>query len=207
MKRYLDLVISLLGLLFLAPLFILIAILIRTREGCPVFFRQRRMGRSGKPFFIWKFRTMTVGKQGPLITAVGDSRITVTGRTLRKWKLDELPQLLNVVSGTMSLVGPRPEVLEFVDLKNSDWKKILAIRPGITDWATLSNFNEGQVLDAAANPEHHYKNHILPSKMKISLHYVQNRSLRKDLRIFWLTILLLAQFAVADWPRHIKQSQ
>lgn len=207
MKRCLDLIISLLGLLFLVPLFILMAILIRTREGHPVFFRQHRVGRSGKPFLIWKFRTMKVGKQGSLITVSGDSRITLTGKIFRKWKLDELPQLLNVVSGTMSLVGPRPEISEFVDLENPEWQEILTIRPGITDWATLRNFDEEQVLVTATDPEHHYKNHILPSKMKISLHYVRNRSLREDLRILWLTTLSLAQLAISDWPRHIKQSR
>lgn len=207
MKRCLDLIISFLSLLFLAPLFMLIAILIRTRDGHPVFFRQHRVGRSGKPFLIWKFRTMTVGKQRPLITVSGDSRITLTGRILRKWKLDELPQLLNVINGTMSLVGPRPEIPEFVDLKNSEWQEVLTVRPGITDWATLSNFDEEQVLVTAADPEHHYKNHTLPSKMKMSLHYVRNRSLSEDLKILWLTTLSLAQFAIADWPRYIKQSR
>ena len=202
MKRCLDCLTSLIGLLLLAPLLISIAVWARLREGSPVFFRQYRVGRSGRPFLIWKFRTMVVSKSGSPITVATDPRITPTGRLLRKWKLDELPQLLNVIDGTMSLVGPRPEVPEFVDLANPVWQEVLTVRPGITDWATLMHFNEEKDLAKVTNVEHHYRQHDLPFKLRECLCYVRNRSFKIDLKILWLTILLLMRLYFVSLPQN-----
>ena len=191
MKRCLDLILGLLGLLLLSPLFVAIAVWTRLREGPPVISRQRRVGLAGAPFLIWKFRTMVVEKPGLPITAAGDPRITRTGRVLRKRKLDELPQLFNVVAGTMSLVGPRPEVPEYVDLEDPRWQEVLTVRPGVTDSASLAYFNEEQLLAAASDPERHYREHVLPSKLEMYLRYVRNRSLGQDLKILWRTVLLV----------------
>ena len=193
MKRCIDLVLGLLGLLLLSPLFVVIAAWTCLRDGPPVMFRQRRVGLAGAPFLIWKFRTMVAGKPGLPVTAAGDPRITRTGKVLRKWKLDELPQLFNVVAGTMSLVGPRPEVPEYVDPEDARWQEILTVRPGITDLASLAHFNEEQLLAAAPDPERYYREHVLPSKLEMNLHYVRYRSLGLDLKILWRTVLLVVR--------------
>ena len=155
LKRLFDIVFSFLGLLVLSPLFLIIAILIKRDSKGPVFFRGIRVGRFGKPFRIYKFRTMVVNADelGGSPTADNDPRITKAGRFLRKYKLDELPQLLNVLKGEMSLVGPRPEVEEYVKLYSEEEKAILSVCPGMTDWASILNADEGAILAKSPDPE------------------------------------------------------
>ena len=168
-KRLFDVICAAIGLLFLTPLFAILALLIVLRDGAPVLFSQTRIGRNGKPFRIWKFRTMRAGSRGSVITAAGDDRVTRTGAALRKHKLDELPQLFNVLKGDMSLVGPRPEVPEHVQLAAPIWQAILQVRPGITDLASLIYRDEEQVLGASRDPDAFYREQVLPSKLLLNL--------------------------------------
>ena len=191
-KRIFDVIVSAIGLIILSPLMLVIAYLIKREDGGPVFYRGVRMGRYGKPFRIYKFRTMVVDaeKLGGPSTADDDPRITRIGRVLRKYKLDELPQLINVLKGEMSLVGPRPEVKFYVDMLSEEEKKlILSVRPGITDWASLWNPDEGVVLAGSDDPEKTYMEKIRPTKIKLQLKYVKERSFWTDLKIIFLTIL------------------
>ena len=166
-KRLFDVTTSLLGLLILAPLLIIIAFLVKTGSRGPVLFRQKRVGQFGVCFQVLKFRTMVVGaeKLGPKISAVKDKRITRIGSILRQLKLDELPQLVNVLVGQMSLVGPRPEVPKYVALFRQDYEEILKIKPGITDFASLEYRNEGDLLELSDHPDHTYVSEILPAKI------------------------------------------
>jgi lipopolysaccharide/colanic/teichoic acid biosynthesis glycosyltransferase len=157
-------------------------------DGLPVFFSQTRMGRNGRPFRIWKFRTMRAGSQGSIITAAGDGRITRTGAVLRKYKLDELPQLFNVLKGDMSLVGPRPEVPEHVQLEAPVWQVILQVRPGLTDLATLLYRDEQTILGETDDPDTLYRDRILPAKLFLNLSYLRSRSFWKDLKLIFRTI-------------------
>lgn len=184
---------SLTGLLVLCPFFLLIALLIKLGSPGPVFYRGWRVGRWGKPFRILKFRTMVVNadKFGGPSAACDDPRITGIGRFLRKNKLDELPQLLNVLKGEMSLVGPRPEVPEYVEMFSEEEKAILAVRPGITDWATLWNPDEGTVLAGSPDSEKCYKENIRPVKIRLQLEYVRKRSFRADLVIILQTLVAI----------------
>lgn len=161
----------------------------------PIFFCQRRVGRYGKEFTMFKFRTMRVASDGLLITAATDSRITPIGRFLRQWKLDELPELYNVLKGEMSFVGPRPEVPEFVDLNCPLWKFILAVRPGITDPVTLTLRNEEGVLAQAEDKERYYREIIQPFKMRGYIEYLEMKSVGRDLAIIirTLKVMLLAR--------------
>ena len=179
---------SMVGLIALAPLFIPLALSIRLRDGGPAFYRGARFGRHGRPFRIIKFRTMVVGaeKLGGPSTADDDSRITPLGKFLRKHKLDELPQLINVLKGDMSFVGPRPEVERYVNMYTEEERAILTVRPGITDWATLWNPDEGAVLAGTPDPERIYVQKIRPEKLRLQLEYVRNRT-------FWLDLAILAQ--------------
>lgn len=191
MKRVFDLVFALLGLLLLAPLFLVIAVIIKLESKGPVFFRQERIGRFGNPFRIHKFRTMVFDaeKKGMQITVGSDSRITRVGGWLRKYKLDELAQLIDVVQGTMSLVGPRPEVAVYVDkypVKVKD--KVLSVRPGITDWASVLYKDESDVLASAEDPQRAYVEDILPIKLKYAVAYVDSRSFWVDLKIIFSTV-------------------
>lgn len=176
------------GLIGLLPLFAGLALAVVLDDGPPVFFQQTRVGKNGRPFRIWKFRTMRVGSLGSAITAAGDGRITRVGNALRRWKLDELPQLLNVLKGDMSLVGPRPEVAEYVHLEEPIWQAVLQVRPGITDLASLLYRNEEELLGAADDPIAFYRESVLPAKLVLNLAYLQSRSLRLDLRLILLTI-------------------
>src|SRR5215831_2733309 len=151
-RRLFDAVCALPGLLLLSPVFLLIALLILWDDGAPVLFSQIRIGRKGRPFRIWKFRTMRVAAIGSSITASGDARITATGAMLRRYKLDELPQLFNVLKGDMSLVGPRPEVPEYVQLEEPIWQAVLQVRPGVTDLATLIYRYEESLLGTSGDP-------------------------------------------------------
>lgn len=186
-KRALDITTAAAGLLVLIPVFASIALIILWREGSPVLFSQTRVGLGGKHFRIWKFRTMQTGN-GAAITAAGDSRITRTGATLRKYKLDELPQLFNVLGGDMSLVGPRPEIPEYVQPWAPTWRDVLQVRPGITDLASLVYRDEEELLGASPDPDRLYRDCILPLKLRLNVNYLHSRSLARDVRLIWLTI-------------------
>jgi lipopolysaccharide/colanic/teichoic acid biosynthesis glycosyltransferase len=190
-KRALDLFISLLAVALLAPLGLAVAAWIKLDSHGPVFFRQVRVGRHGQPFRIFKFRTMAFDSTatGLQITAEGDQRVTRAGRFLRQWKLDELPQLLDVLRGTMSLVGPRPEVPRYVAEYPPDQReRVLSVRPGITDFASLRFRNEGAQLARAADPEREYLDVILPEKLRVASNYVEHASLAADMRALGLTL-------------------
>jgi len=174
-------------LLLLLPLLLLTALIIWLDGGWPVFFRQRRVGEHGHMFDLLKFRSMRTNTGGARITAGNDSRITPVGTVLRRYKIDELPQLWNIVRGEMQFVGPRPEVPLFVDAKHPLWQKVLATKPGLTDLATLVYRHEESVLAGARNPEETYKTSILPDKLALSAHYQAMRSLRTDLTLLGLT--------------------
>jgi lipopolysaccharide/colanic/teichoic acid biosynthesis glycosyltransferase len=176
------------GLVFLVPVFAGIALVVILDDGPPVFFSQIRVGRKGKPFRIWKFRTMRVGSQGSVITAAGDGRVTKAGAALRRWKLDELPQLFNVLKGDMSLVGPRPEAAEQVHLEAPVWQAVLQVRPGITDLASLLYRNEEELLGAVDDPNTFYRESVLPAKLLLNLAYLRSRSFWLDMRLILLTI-------------------
>lgn len=188
-KRCIDLMMAVVLLVVLAPVFMAIAAFIRLDGTGPVFYRSVRVGRHGKLFRMFKFRTMVAGadKAGGLSAADNDPRITPIGGFLRKHKLDELPQLLNVFAGEMSFVGPRPEVLHYVAMFTEEEKEILSVRPGMTDWASLWNADEGAVLAESADPERTYAEKIRPQKLKLQLKYVRERSLSIDLRILLKT--------------------
>lgn len=188
MRRLLDLIFGLLLLALAAPLMGLIALAVRRHDGGPVFYRQERIGRHGKPFTILKFRSMRMNNAGARITRSGDDRITPVGRFLRRHKLDELPQLWNVVRGDMSLIGPRPEVPRFVDSANPAWQAVHSVRPGITDLATLVYRDEEQVLAQFDDPERGYREAVLPAKLQLNLEYLERRTAARDLKLLALTI-------------------
>lgn len=189
-KRLFDIIFSSLGLIVSSPLFIFSSIIIKLDSKGPVFYKGKRIGRYGTPFRIYKFRTMLADaeKLGGPSTADDDPRITKVGRLLRKYKLDELPQLINVLRGEMSLVGPRPEVQHYVDMFTEEEKAILNIRPGITDWASLWNPDEGAILAGSLDPEKTYMEKIRPQKLKLQLKYVRKHSFWIDLKIILLTL-------------------
>lgn len=193
-KRFFDFTLALLGLAFLFPLFLAIAILIKFEGRGPVFFQQKRVGRNFRTFYLYKFRSMVHGApaNGPLITVGGDPRVTRVGRILRKFKLDELPQLINVLKGDMSLVGPRPEVRKYVRKFRKDYRTVLSVRPGITDIASLTFRDEESVLKGKEDPEDYYVNYVLPEKIKLAKEYVNKASLRQDISLIVLTILKIA---------------
>ena len=194
-----DVVLSVTGLVLLLPLLIVIALSVKLTSEGPVLFRQTRVGRFGAPFELLKFRSMRAGEGGPLVTASGDSRITSIGRVLRRLKLDELPQLVNVLRGDMSLVGPRPEVPFYVEQYPADLKaKILSVRPGITDQASLSFLDEERILAASDDPERTYVQEILPRKLAVYSGYVDELSLSLDIRILVMTLAALARRPRAD---------
>ncbi len=192
-KRFFDLCASLVGLVLTSPLFLAIGVIIKCEDGEPVFYRGVRVGRYGKPFRIFKFRTMAVDaeKIGGPSTADDDQRITKVGKFLRKYKLDELPQLINVLKGEMSFVGPRPEVKHYTDMFTEEEKEILTVRPGITDWASLWNPNEGKILEGSPDPEKTYMEKIRPTKIRLQLKYVRECSFWVDLKIIFKTLLTL----------------
>ena len=190
-KYCFDLVSSLAGLVLLSPIFVLIALWIRVDSAGPVFFRQVRVGRHGRPFRVFKFRTMVADAEakGRKITVGDDPRITRAGRFLRKFKFDELPQLFNVVKGEMSLVGPRPEVPRYVEFYPEEIRTlVLSVRPGITDIASILYKDENTVLAGAADPEATYVNVILPEKLKHYVRYVSERTLWLDFKIILMTL-------------------
>lgn len=194
-KRAFDLLGSAIGLVLLSPLLVTIAILIRQCSPGPVFYRGVRVGLNGKLFRIFKFRSMVVDaeKRGAFSTANEDARVTRIGRALRRHKLDELPQLINVLKGEMSFVGPRPEVQRFADIYTQEEKAIMSIRPGITDWASIWNSDEGSILAGAEDPDKAYMELIRPTKIKLQLKYVRDRSFWTDIKIIFLTLLAIVR--------------
>ena len=189
-KRIFDIVASGCGLIVLSPLFLIFAIWIKLDSKGPVFYRQVRVGRNNRDFRIFKFRSMKEGADnGSLVTIGGhDSRITRSGYILRRFKLDELPQLINVFVGDMSLVGPRPEVRHYVNYWTPEQMRVLDVRPGITDPASIRFRNENDLLDKAENPEEYYINVIMQEKIRLYLEYVGNQSLWYDIKLIFQTI-------------------
>jgi len=190
-KRIFDLVCSTLGLIVLSPVFIFISIRIKSGSDGPIFFKQIRVGERSKEFEILKFRTMVVDaeKLGRQITVGNDSRITKIGAFLRKYKLDELPQLINVFKGDMSLVGPRPEVPRYVKLYNEEQRKVLEVKPGITDLASIRYRDENELLGEAENPDEFYINTIMPDKLALNLEYIRRNNIFLDIYIILKTII------------------
>ncbi|HCM76102.1 MAG TPA: glycosyl transferase [Cytophagales bacterium] len=193
MKRFFDLVTAGLGLIFLTPLFLIIAILIKSNSKGPVFYKQPRVGKGGVLFNLFKFRTMQVGADRATAITVGhrDPRITPIGYYLRKFKLDELPQLINVLVGEMSLVGPRPELEKFVKLYNERQRKVISVKPGITDYASIQFRNENEMLAGKPDPVDYYIKEIMPLKLELNLQYIANQSFLTDLKIIGQTIFLV----------------
>ena len=189
-KRAFDFLASLLGLIILSPLFLLLAVIIKLEDGGPVFFRQKRVWQRGKKFRIWKFRTMVVNaeKLGGHLTVGRDPRITRVGYWLRKTKLDELPQLINVLLGEMSLVGPRPEVPKYVSLYTDDQRRVLELRPGITDPASIQFRDENELLAQVTDPEGYYREIVMPEKIRLNLEYAKRASFWTDLRVIFTTL-------------------
>lgn len=193
MKRLFDIVSSLLVLMLFSPLFLLISLLILFSSPGGIFYLQKRVGRNGKEFSLLKFRTMYSGsdKKGLLTVGMRDSRITPVGYVLRKYKLDELPQLINIIKGDMSVVGPRPEVKKYVDLYNDEQRKVLQVRPGLTDLASLQYIDENKVLAQYEDPEKAYIEIVMPHKLSLNLEYIRKQSLLFDLQIILKTIVKL----------------
>lgn len=189
-KRLFDLAAAALGLLVLSPVFLLLALWIKADSPGPVFYRQRRVGRRNRDFWLYKFRSMRVGAdRAGLITVGGrDPRITSSGYYLRKYKLDELPQLIQVLSGDMSLVGPRPEVRRYVDLYTPEQMHVLDVRPGITDMASILYRNENELLARAEDPDKFYVEVVMQDKLRINLEYVARHSFGYDLRLIFRTL-------------------
>jgi lipopolysaccharide/colanic/teichoic acid biosynthesis glycosyltransferase len=190
LKRLVDLVFSFIGLVVLIPFFLLIAMLIILDSRGGVFYKQVRVGINGTDFKLFKFRSMRTDadKKGLLTVGGRDSRITRMGYYIRKYKIDELPQLINVFIGEMSLVGPRPEVRRYTDLYSEEQKKVLTVKPGITDYASIEYSNENEILGKAENPEKVYIEEIMPAKLNLNLKYIQEQSFLTDIKIILKTI-------------------
>ncbi len=191
-KRALDLLISTLGLLLLSPLLLLLAVWIKLDSPGPVLYRGQRVGKDGRPFFMYKFRTMVEGaeRRGPAVTYRDDPRITRAGRFLRRTKLDELPQFINVAKGEMSVVGPRPEDPSYVALYTTEQRQVLSVKPGITGPTQLEYRDEASMLQGESADEE-YVTRFMPEKLKLDLEYVRSRSLMLDLKILWRTATTL----------------
>jgi len=194
LKRLFDILTSFISLIFLLPVFIFIAILIVIDSKGGVFYTQIRVGKNLKEFKLLKFRTMFGGseKKGLLTVGKSDNRITSTGKWLRKFKLDELPQLLNILKGEMSFVGPRPEVWKYVDMYNEHQKQVLSVRPGLTDYASIEYANENEILALYPDPEKAYIEIIMPAKLDLNQKYIKDKSLLVDLKIIFKTIIKVA---------------
>lgn len=195
MTRIFDILLATLGLVILSPLliFVYVAIVLESRGGG--FYRQERTGRYGKPFRLIKFRSMNVNadKHGLITVGGHDNRITRVGYYIRKYKIDELPQLINVVKGDMSIVGPRPEVKKYTDLYTEEQCKILDIRPGITDYASIKYVDENEILGTSDNPERTYIEHIMPDKIKLNMIYISQNGIKEYFKIIFLTLTNIAR--------------
>jgi lipopolysaccharide/colanic/teichoic acid biosynthesis glycosyltransferase len=194
-KRLFDIVASLVGIIILLPFFVVICIAMIFSCGFPLFYLQTRVGKNGKDFKLFKFRTMHLNadKKGLLTVGGRDPRVTKIGYYLRKYKLDELPQLFNVLFGTMSLVGPRPEVRKYVDLYTKDQQLVLSVKPGITDFASLEYINENDLLAKSDTPDRTYINEIMPTKLALNAKYIQQQSVLVDFKIIVNTIFKIVQ--------------
>ncbi len=190
MIRFFDFFFTILGLIILSPLFLIVAIWIKLDSNGPVLYRQTRVGRNNKDFRLFKFRSMVTDADTKGLITVGgrDPRVTQSGYFIRKYKLDELPQLINVLIGDMSLVGPRPEVRKYVDMYNETQRKVLSVKPGITDYASIEYIDENEILGRAENPEKVYIEQIMPEKIKFNMKYIQKRSVKEYFKIIFLTI-------------------
>ena len=186
---FFERVLALAGLIVLSPVLAVVAFFIWREDGFPLLFRQFRVGRLGRPFELLKLRSMRKANAGSLVTAKGDARITPVGRVIRKYKLDEIPQLWNVVRGDMSLVGPRPEMDRYVDLQNPAWQKALSVRPGITDLATLVCRDEEAMLAEVADPDAYYRTVLLPRKLAVSGLGIDKRTVSRDIQLLVITVL------------------
>ncbi|NLF43111.1 MAG: sugar transferase [Bacteroidales bacterium] len=189
-KRLMDIVVSFLGIIILLPLFIIIGLLIAFESRGGVFYRQLRVGKNGKDFKIWKFRSMRTSsdKKGLLTVGEKDNRITRMGLFIRKYKLDEFPQLFNVLAGQMSLVGPRPEVRKYVDLYSEEQLRVLHVKPGITDLASIAYMDENRLLGLSDNPEKTYIDEVMPAKLKLNMEYISKMGFLTDLKIIFNTL-------------------
>lgn len=190
MKRLCDIVLSALGLIIFCPLFLVLSIWVALDSTGGVFYRQTRVGRGGRDFKLLKFRSMRTGadKKGLITVGEKDARITKSGYYIRKYKFDELPQLINVLKGDMSFVGPRPEVRKYVDLYTDEQLRVLNVRPGITDPASIQYSNENELLEKAEDPEQYYINTVMPDKLRINLEYLEKRTLWSDFKVIIKTI-------------------
>ncbi len=190
MKRLFDIIASLIGLILLSPVLLLISIAVAITSGFPIFYLQTRVGKNNVDFKLFKFRSMANNsdKKGLLTVGGRDPRITAVGYFLRKFKLDELPQLFNVLFGSMSLVGPRPEVRKYVEMYNEEQKKVLSVQPGITDYASIDYINENELLAKSQNPEETYIKEVMPSKLQLNLKYINEAGLGTDLKLIFKTI-------------------
>ncbi len=190
LKRLFDIVVSVTAIVLLLPLFIVIALWIVFDSKGGIFYIQQRIGKNGKPFGLYKFRTMhpQSDKKGLLTVGGKDPRVTRAGYWLRRYKLDELPQLFNVLKGDMSLVGPRPEVKKYTDLYTGEQRRVLSVKPGITDYASIEYADENEILAKSENPEKTYIEEIMPHKLKLNQKYINNQGIITDIKIIWLTI-------------------
>jgi len=188
--RFFDVLFALVGFIVLFPIFLIIALFVKVGSKGPIFFKQKRIGQYGKEFGLYKFRSMYVNAEakGQLTVGGKDSRINPVGYILRKYKLDELPQLINVLVGEMSLVGPRPEVKKYVDLYTEEQLQVLKVLPGITDYASLEYRNENELLSNASNPEEYYILEIMPKKIELNYRYINDRSFKRYFSILFQTV-------------------
>ena len=195
MIRFFDFILSLVGLVVLAPIFIVLAIWIKIDSNGPVFYKQVRVGQNGIDFGLFKFRSMVVDadKKGLITVGGRDPRITRSGYFIRKYKLDELPQLINVLLGDMSLVGPRPEVRKYVELYTDEQQKVLSVKPGITDYASIEYMDENEILGKSNDPEKTYIEEIMPEKIKYNMKYINNKNLFEYFKIIFLTVLKIVR--------------
>lgn len=189
MIRFCDIVFSFFGLLLLSPLFLIVALWIVIDNPGPIFYRQQRVGKDGHDFGLLKFRSMRVGADKMSLITIGDHdpRVTRAGYYIRKYKLDELPQLWNVFIGDMSLVGPRPEVRRYVDLYTAEQRQVLAVRPGITDYASIEYIDENRLLAQSSDPDKTYIEEIMPAKIALNMRYINHQSLGEYFKIIFLT--------------------
>lgn len=195
MIRFCDIVFSFFGLLILSPLFIIVALWIVIDNPGPVFYRQQRVGKDGKDFGLLKFRSMRVGADKMSLITIGerDPRVTRSGFYIRKYKLDELPQLWNVFVGDMSLVGPRPEVRRYVDLYTEDQRRVLSVRPGITDYASIEYIDENRLLAQSTDPDKTYIEEIMPAKIALNMRYIEHQTLGEYFKIIFLTLFKIVR--------------
>ena len=195
MIRFFDFILSLVGLVVLALIFIVLAIWIKIDSKGPVFYKQVRVGQNGIDFGLFKFRSMVVDadKKGLITVGGRDPRITRSGYFIRKYKLDELPQLINVLLGDMSLVGPRPEVRKYVDLYTDEQQKVLSVKPGITDYASIEYMDENEILGKSSDPEKTYIEEIMPEKIKYNMKYINNKNLFEYFKIILLTVFKIVR--------------